>query len=100
MKGESKLGDYTLAFDFNALCMAEDEVGPIGEVMQDVQKGSFKIVRALAWAGLQKHHKLTLIETGDFIQEQGFDKVAVAVGEGIQAAFGKGDEGKGEGGQS
>lgn len=97
MKGETTIGEYKLAFDFNALCLAEDHVGPLGDAMQQMSKGSLKAVRALFWAGLQKHHpELTLSQAGDIAQTFGFDHVGDAVGKGIESAFAKAPKGNGE----
>lgn len=87
MKGEAQLGDFTLAYDFNALCDAESVVGPIGAAMGEIAKGSFTTIRALVWAGLKKHHGKTLDEAGDIIAEVGFAPAAEAVSAAMQNAF-------------
>lgn len=87
MKGEAQLGDFTLAFDFNALCDAEGVVGPIGAAMQEIAKGSFTTIRALVWAGLKKHHGKSLDEAGEIIAEVGFGEAAEAVSAAMQSAF-------------
>lgn len=98
MKGEAKLGGYTLAFDFNALCDAEAVVGPIGAAMTEIAKGSFSTIRALVWAGLKKHHDKTLEQSGEIIAEVGFTEAAEAVGLAMQTAFpeAKGKAGNGK----
>lgn len=96
MKGEAQLGDYRLALDFNALCLLEDEVGPIGAAMEKIGQGSFKTVRALVWAGLQRHHAgSTLGDAGDIVGALGFDAAVEAVGAAMESAFpAKSAEGK------
>lgn len=90
MKGVSEIGEYKLAFDLNALCLAEDHVGPLGKAMGEMSEGSLKTVRALFWAGLQKHHpEVTLEIAGDIAGEFGFEAVSEAVGSGIESAFAK-----------
>lgn len=101
MKGVSQIGDYKLAFDFNALCLAENEVGPLGKAMENMSAGSLTAVRALFWAGLQKHHpELSLTDAGDIAQEFGFDAVGEAVGKGIESAFSKAPKGNRKAAQS
>lgn len=87
MKGEAQLGDFTLSFDFNALCDAEGVIGPIGAAMQEIAKGSFTTIRALVWAGLKKHHGKTLEEAGGIIAEVGFAAAAEAVSAAMASAF-------------
>lgn len=101
MKGVSQIGEYKLAFDFNALCLAENEVGPLGKAMENMSAGSLTAVRALFWAGLQKHHpELSLTDAGDIAQEFGFDAVGEAVGKGIESAFSKAPKGNRKAAQS
>lgn len=88
MKGEAKLGDYRIAYDFNALCDAEGIVGPIGAAMQEIAKGSFTTIRALLWAGLIKHHgDVGLNEAGSIIAQVGFAAASEAIGTAMQSAF-------------
>lgn len=101
MRGVSSIGDYTLTFDFNALCLAEDHCGPLGEAMAEMGRGSLKTIRALFWAGLQRKHEMTLPEAGEIIQELGVDSVSEAIGKGIESAFAKvGGKGNGKAAQA
>jgi hypothetical protein len=96
MRGKSALGEYTLEYDFNALCVAEEHVGPLGEAMQKMSTGSLTIVRALFWAGLQKNHpEMTLNQAGNIAQQYGFETVGEAVGKGIESAFAEAPKGNG-----
>ena len=101
MKGVSQIGEYKLAFDFNALCLAEKEVGPLGNVIGEMSAVSLTVVRALFWAGLQKHHpEVSLTDAGDIAQELGFGPVGEAVGKGIKSAFSKAPKGNRKAAQS
>lgn len=95
MKGEATIGEYRLAYDFNAMCMAEEIIGPLGQAVQTMTEGSLLHVRALFWAGLQKNHKMSIEEAGEVIQSLGIMPVSTAVGEAITSAFGDVDEGNG-----
>lgn len=87
MRGEASLGEFTLAYDFNALCKAEEELGPMGKAMARIEEGSLSTVRALVWAGLQKHHSMTLEEAGEAVAAVGFDKASEAIGKAMSGAF-------------
>ena len=88
MQGEARLGDYTLVYDFNALCKAEAEVGPMGRAMASMQEGSLTTVRALFWVGMLKHHpEATLDAAGDAVQAVGFEKASEVIAKGMHAAF-------------
>ena len=93
MKGEAKVGDYTLAFDFNALCLAEDECGPLGDAMQNMGAGSLKTIRALFWAGLQKNHACSIGQAGEIVQELGIENAGEAIAKGVEAPFAKAPKG-------
>lgn len=96
---EFKAGDtvYSMAFDFNALCRIEDETG------QDIQSFftafektvSMRSLRLLVWAGLAKHHSVSLDEAGDIITEAGgVEAVIPAIEKATRAAFPGGAKGK------
>lgn len=87
MKGEAMLGEYKLAYDFNALCKAEEELGPMGKAMARIEEGSLSTVRALVWAGLQKHHPMTIEQAGEAVEAVGFDKASEAISKAMSAAF-------------
>ena len=88
MRGTAPFGDWTLTFDFNALCIAEKEVGPIGEAMGLIERGSLTTTRALIWAGLQATDPCDLAEAGNRIGTVGADKAGEAIGEAMSQAFG------------
>lgn len=93
-RGEAKLGDHTLVFDFNALCALEEAMGqPVATVFASMQPGPdgeaptvpLRTFRALVWAGLQAHHPGTSEQqAGNLIQANGG---AQAAADAITAAF-------------
>jgi hypothetical protein len=82
-----KVGDqtYTVHFDFNALAELEDATGmtvpQISEQMQDSSCISIKFLRALTWAGLLKHHGLSLEEVGELMSQGDMNELFLSVGE-------------------
>jgi|UPI000420A393 hypothetical protein len=76
---------YTVHFDFNALAELEEATGltvpKISEQMQDTSRISIKFMRALAWAGLLKHHGLSLTEAGEVMSQGDMNEIFMAVGE-------------------
>lgn len=93
MIGEKRVGGYTLFYDFDALCEAEKEVGPIGKALARLNEGSLSDIRALTWAGLRRHHADVLLEkTGAIVMKIGFEPLAEAIGEAVQEAFGTQDQ--------
>lgn len=106
------IGDraFTLNFNFNAMRMAEKELGqPIMSVFQKDGAGEVKIsfdaLSALWWAVLQRKHRITREACDTLVDEAGLDAVAGWLTEGLSAYFGvagdsepdEGDEGKGKG---
>jgi hypothetical protein len=93
LRGEAsfKAGDqsYTLAYDINALCEAEDASGlPIGELLGHLETGaSLKVLRAVIWAGLQRHHPCGLIEAGEIIAAATTKIAADAMRKALAGAF-------------
>lgn len=86
VKGDVRLGDYTMRMDFNALCNAEEDFP--GIMQGDVDIRSFRSVRALVRHALTAHHPdLTEREVGDVIQEVGIQEAAQAVTEAMSASF-------------
>lgn len=101
MRGESTIGAYTLTFDFNALCLAEEHCGPLGEAMAEMGRGSLKTIRALFWAGLQRKHAMSIEEAGEAIQELGVEDASNAIAKGVESAFAKvGGKGNGKAARS
>lgn len=81
------LGSYTLVYDFNALCEAETLIGPLGQAMPLIARGSLSTTRALLWAGLQAKHDFTLEKAGEIVVEIGFPKVSAAIADAVALAF-------------
>lgn len=78
-------GDYKLEFNFNAICEAEEILGPLPALVKDRKAfEAAKTVRALLWAMMLEHHPdITLKQAGTIIEEVGLDKADAAV----QSAF-------------
>lgn len=86
VKGDVRLGDYTLRMDFNALCDAEDDFP--GIMQGDVDIRSFRSIRALVRHALAAHHPdLTDREVGHIIHDAGIQEAAQAVTEAMSASF-------------
>lgn len=80
-------GDFVLAYDFNALCTLEEDLGvgveEIGEKLNSVSS-----LRTVFRAGLEaKHGRMTDIEAGRMIHEVGVQKAGELVVKAIQGAF-------------
>lgn len=78
LRGEATLvagtAAYTLVFDINALCLAEEALGmEVDELLARYSGGtSARLVRGLVWAALQAKHPCSLAEAGAIISEVGF----------------------------
>jgi hypothetical protein len=93
LKGEAELvaGDktYTLVFDINSLCEAEDAAGmETRDILTALEHGNpIKVLRALVYAGLQRKHPCHLIGAGEVVQAAGIGAAREAVEKGLAAAF-------------
>lgn len=89
MKGEARLGDHTLAFNFGAFCALEEKTGkkmPI--LLQMLQEGlGFGELRDFAWAGLRSEN-MDEEAVLQLIDETGFETAALAIGKAVTAFFG------------
>ena len=85
-----KAGDktYTLKLGANALASLTGALSMgLGEVNEALTAGRIDVIRAVLWAALLKEHKLDLIQTGDVMDEAGFDAVGEAIGKALALAF-------------
>lgn len=83
-----KAGDtaYTLTFTINAVCELEGALGKgVSEIVSDMSRVS--TVRAVLWAGLRHHHKVTLEEAGDIMHAAGAAATAQAINKAMGLAF-------------
>lgn len=94
---ELKAGEktYTLVYTINALCELEEETGKsvdllIAEINTD--KPKLSAIRALFWAGLRTHHKMTVEEAGEVMQAAGPVLAAVSSQKAVALAFSPADE--------
>lgn len=96
-KGEARLevGNvvYTLVFSVNTICLIEEKLGRgfvrIGLDLQDQDKISYTVVRAMLWGALrEKHKEISLEQAGDMIVDGGgFGPVLEKILEAFSAAF-------------
>jgi hypothetical protein len=58
VKGETSLGEFTLAFNFGAFCALEGKARKkMPELLHALETGlGFEELRDYVWAGLQTHH--------------------------------------------
>jgi len=70
---------YRMVLDFNALCDVETVLG------EGVKMTGPTATRAVIWAGLQRHHSVTIAETGDLIGAMGMARAAALVSEAMTA---------------
>lgn len=60
--------DYELRFTLNAMAELEDRYGDVDKAFAAMDKGSFKAIRCVLWAGLQDQHpELTEQKVGSLI---------------------------------
>ena len=79
---------YDFEYRLNSICELERETGgTIGEVLSMPQ---FSMLRWMLWAGLLKHHAMTLDAAGElaeqYLAEHGVEGLLKAVTEAISAA--------------
>lgn len=83
-----KAGDkaYTICFTINSVCELEDRLGKsVGEIVGDM--GRISVVRAVLWAGLLHHHKVSLEQAGEIMHEAGAAATAQAINAAMAMAF-------------
>jgi hypothetical protein len=85
---ELKAGEktFTLAFTINSVCELETALDkPLMDIVSDM--GRLTTIRAVLWAGLRHHHKMTLEAAGDVMQEAGAPATAEAINVALSRAF-------------
>lgn len=90
LRGEVELKaddtSYTLAFTINSVCELEDKLDrPLTDIVADM--GRISVVRAVLWAGLLHHHKMTVEEAGDVMHQAGAAATAQAINASLSQAF-------------
>jgi hypothetical protein len=91
LKGEARLGECTLAFNFGAFCELEEKTGKkMPQLLEAINNGlGFSELRDFVWAGLQTNHKgATDADTAALLDEHGFQAGAEAVAKAVTAFFG------------
>lgn len=94
VKGEALLstsiGDFTLRFDFDAFCQAEEAAGrSFSELLEELSTGKARLgtTRALLWGGFHGHHpEVTLAQVGELLLSDG-PALAAAMQKGLTSAF-------------
>jgi hypothetical protein len=80
---------FTLAYDINALVLAEEATGLEADALiERLDAGkSIKVLRAAIWAGLQLHHECHLLRAGEIMTEAGVSAAVTAMRKALMAAF-------------
>lgn len=79
---------YTLKLGANALSSLTGTLHMgLGEINEALAAGRVDVIRAVLWAALLKEHKLDLIQTGDVMDDAGFEVVGKAIGDALKLAF-------------
>jgi hypothetical protein len=90
LKGEARLRDYTLAYDFGALCGVEEKTGKkVPQLIQSLAEGlGFGELRDFVHIGLQAHHPgTTEADAVSLIEEAGYKDSVAAVGKAFTGFF-------------
>jgi hypothetical protein len=100
LKGEARLREYTLAFDFSALCGVEEKTGKkVPQLLQSLSEGlGFGELRDFVYVGLQAHHPGTTEEEAvGLIETAGYKDSVAAVGKAFTGFFAPPQKEKGKG---
>ena len=93
LRGEAPLvtpeKSYTLAYDINALILAEEASAmDIDPLLARLEKGAgLKLLRIVVWAGLQRDHECDLVAAGEIITQAGVVVARAAMTKALRAAF-------------
>lgn len=91
MRGEARLGEYTLAFNFGAFIELEEKTGKkMPALLEMLNEGlGFGDLRDFAWAALRTNHPdITDDAVVKLVDEVGFETAAASVGKAATAFFG------------
>jgi hypothetical protein len=100
LKGEAKLRDYTLVYNFGVLCSVEEMTGKkVPQLLQSLTEGlGFGELRAFLYCGLQTHHPGTTEEEAvGLIETAGYKDSVAAVGKAFTGFFAPPQKEKGKG---
>lgn len=99
LKGEAlvkvEAGEFTLAFDLGACVAIEKQGGkPLQEVLAqlDVEHPPVEILLVVIWAGLKKHHKLTMEDVGHLVALHEMEQWGIGIGKAFHQGEAKGNE--------
>ena len=77
---------YTLAYTINSVCELEEKLDkPLSTIVSNM--GRLSVVRAVLWAGLLHHHKVSMDEAGSIMDEAGAAETMAAINKAVTAAF-------------
>ncbi|MGE4339149.1 MAG: hypothetical protein AB7E55_24720 [Pigmentiphaga sp.] len=84
--------DLVLCFGINQIVDLEDRLGvDVNGIEVMLRNPSMKTIRAVLWAGLRKHHNLSIDEVGDLITPAEIPLAMSKAGEAIALAFPDGE---------
>lgn len=80
---------FTLAYDINAMILAEEQSGlDMDQLLDRLSRGTnVKAIRATIWAGLQRHHECNLLRAGEIMAEATVPVARAAMMKAIRSAF-------------
>lgn len=93
LKGELEFvqdgSTYVLVLDVNALCAAEHLLNLKAQQISHALAtgGHMSVLRGLLWAGLKRHHDLTLEEAGRLLQAIGLERATQLMDEALRLSF-------------
>lgn len=98
---------YNLRVSFNAMCMFDEQVGPVTQLLRGGEDAkNFVAYRGLLWASINAYgsEKITIAQAGDiceeFITEKGFEAFVLEMKKIIESSGWLGEKGAGEKNQS
>lgn len=97
MRGEARLGEFTLAFNFGAFCELEEKTGQkMPQLLGALSDGlGFAQLRDFVWAGLRTNHRdIDEERVLALLDEQGYEAAGSAVGKAVTAFFGASSKAK------
>lgn len=94
-KVKMEIGERELDFvlDLNAFAELEDVYGSINDLMNKIEEGSAKAIRAIIWAGLQGNdNPPTIKEVGQHMSMSDMQHLSLKIAEAMGASLPEGNE--------
>ena len=77
--------EYRLRFTLNALAELEDRYGSVEAAFEQLDKGSFKAIRCLLWAGvLHEHPDMTETENGNLMDIESMQDLVEGITQAVE----------------